>query len=195
MQRCPPPPRISIEGEGSGPRGWLNQRVLSILQSRKEARRISDWPRLKWLKCDLQMLVSEMSVPLYALGFIIVPNLLPIQKSAIHRVTQKMIASVVGPAWEKEALAKAVRVVRSCPKTIRRVFEHHARKFNKSALQPQCACHTAPCLPGTRTLIEGHVAYVPPLVPCGNRYARPNDPLPLKGSTVRAQLLPKTSQR
>ena len=100
-----------------------------------------------------------------------------------------MIASVVGPAWEKHELAKAVRVVRSSPKTVRRVFEHHARQFDKSALQPRCARHTAPRLPGTCTLIEGHVTYVPLLVPCGNRYARPNDPLPLKGSTVRTQLL------
>ena len=98
----------------------------------KEARRISDWPRLKWLQSDLQTLASRMSVPLYALGSIIVPNLLPIQKSAIHRVTRKMIASVVGPAWEKQAQAKAIRVVRSCPKTVRRVFEHHARKFDKN---------------------------------------------------------------
>ena len=52
------PPGISTEGEGSGPRGWLNQRVLSVLQSMKEARRISDWPRLKWLHSDLQTLAS-----------------------------------------------------------------------------------------------------------------------------------------
>ena len=69
------------------------------------------------------------------------------------------------------------------------MFGHHARKFDKNPLQPQCACHTAPRLPVTCTLIEGHIAYVPLLVPYGNRYARPNDPLPLKGSTLCAQLL------
>ena len=87
----------------------------------------------------------------------------------------------------KQALSQAVRVVRSNPKNVRRVFERHAWVFDKSALQPLCACHTAPRLPGK--LIDGHVAYLPLLVHCGARYAHPYDALPLKGSTVRAQLL------
>ena len=48
---------------------------------------------------------------------------------------------------------------------------------------------TQPRLPGPCTVIDGHVAYVPLLVHRGSRYARPNDLLPLKGSTVTAQLL------
>ena len=37
-------PGISTEGQGSGPRGWLNQRVLQVLHSMKEARQIKDFP-------------------------------------------------------------------------------------------------------------------------------------------------------
>ena len=82
-------PGISTDGEGLGPRGWLNQRVLAVLHSIKQDRQIQDWARLRFLRTHLQQLASQMSVPLYAMGSIVVPNLLPNQKSAIHRVSKK----------------------------------------------------------------------------------------------------------
>ena len=154
-----------------------------------EARQIKNFPRLKFLQQDLHSLASQMSVPLYSVGSIIVPNLQPSQKSAIHRVTRKMIASVASPAWEKQALAKAIRVVRSSPVNVRRVFEQQARRFDKLGDQPPCKCLTATKFPGVSTVIDGHVAYTPLWVPTSDIYARPNDPLPLRGSSVRSQLL------
>ena len=185
-------PGISTNGEGSGPRGWLNQRVPSVLHSIKEARQIQDWARLRFLRTDLQQLASQMSVPLYAVGSIVVPNLLPNQKSAIHRVSKKMVASITGPAWEKQALSKVIRILWSNPHTMRQIFASHATshasRFDKTVVRPVCQCHDTPPLPGNRQIIQGHVAYTL-LVPCEGTYLRPNDPLPLKGSKVCAQLI------
>ena len=100
-----------------------------------------------------------------------------------------MIASVASPSWKKQALAKAIRVVRNSPVNVRRVFEQHARRFDKLGDRPPCKCHTAPVFPGVSTIIDGHIAYTPLWVPASNTYARPNDPLPLRGSSVRTQLL------
>ena len=182
-------PGISTDGEGSRPRGWLNQRVLSVLHSIKEAQRIQDWARLRFLRTDLQQLASQMSVLLYAVGSIVVPNLLPNKKSAIHRVSRKMVASITGPTWENQAMSKAIRIVRSNPRTVTQIFARHALRFDKTAVQPVCQCHDTPPLPGNRHIIQGHVAYTPLLVSCEGTYLRPNNPLPLKGSKVRAQLI------
>ena len=131
-------PGISTDGEGSGPRGWLNQLVLSVLNSIKEAHRIQGWARLRFLCSDLQQLASQMSIPLYAVGSIVVPNLLPHQKSAIHGVSRKMIASITGPTWEKQALCKAIGIVQSNPHTVQQIFASHASQFDKLAAQPGC---------------------------------------------------------
>ena len=130
-----------------------------------------------------------MSVPLYAVVSIVVPNLFPNQKSAIHRVSKKMVASIIGPAWGKQALSKAIRKVRSNPHIVKQIFASHASRFDKRAVEPVCRCHDTPPLPGNRQIIQGHVAYTPLLVPCEGTYLSPNDLLPLKGLKVRAQLI------
>ena len=60
--------------------------MLAALQGIRDARRISDWPRVKFLQLELQDLANRLSIPLYVLGHVTVPNLTPIQNSAIHRV-------------------------------------------------------------------------------------------------------------
>ena len=47
-------PGISTDGEGSQPRGWLNQRVLAVLQGIKEAKRLRDYPRIRYVQQDLR---------------------------------------------------------------------------------------------------------------------------------------------
>ena len=94
-------PGISTDGQGSAPRGWLKQRVLSVLHSIKEAKQLRDYARLKYLQQDLHDLAQQLSIPMYSLGAIVVPNLTPLQKAAIHHVTRKIVGSVTSPAWEK----------------------------------------------------------------------------------------------
>ena len=106
-------PGICTEGEGSPSRGWLNQRVLAVLQGFKEANQFWDYPRIRYLQQDPRDLLSKLSVPLHVLGTIVVPNLLSHQNAAIHRVKRNMVAAVAGRAWEKQAIGKATRVVRS----------------------------------------------------------------------------------
>ena len=72
---------------------------------------------------------------------------------------------------------------------MKQIFASHASRFDKTAVWPVCRCHNTPPLPGSRQIIQGHVAYTPHLLPCEGTYLRPNDPLPLKGSKVRAQLI------
>ena len=62
----------------------------------KKPAKIQDSARLRFLRTDLQQLASQISVPLYAVGSIVVPNLLPHQKSAIHQVSRKLVSSITG---------------------------------------------------------------------------------------------------
>ena len=183
------PPGICSPDSPQRSRGWLNQRVLAILQGIRDAKRIRDFAKLKWLQHDLRDLASKLSVPLYVVGTVVVPNLTPNQKAAIHRVCRKLVGSVVGAAWEKQALNKAIRITRSTPQTVR-VFERKARQYDKLQAQPPCSCHQASNIPGTRIIIDGHVALCPIAIPYHDgSTARPNDPLPLNGHKVRQQLL------
>ena len=184
------PPGICSPDSSQRSRGWLNQRVLAILQGIRDAKRIRDFARLKWLQHDLRDLASKLSVPLYVVGTVVVPNLTPNQKAAIHRVCRKLVGSVVGAAWEKQALNKGIRITRSTPQTVRRVFERKARQYYKLQAQPPCSCHQASNIPGTRIIIDGHVALCPIAIPYHDgSTAGPNDPLPLNGHKVRQQLL------
>ena len=183
------PPGISTQGAGSKSRGWLNQRVLAALQGIRDARRTSDWPRVKFLLSELQDLANRLSIPLYVLGHVTVPNLTPIQNSAIHRVIRAMVKSCNIAAWEKQALHKAVRVVRSNPVTVRSLFEKQSRKGDREAQKPQCTCASITSDHGHVIEIEGHKALIPVHVESLDATTlRPNDPLPLKGTKVRARL-------
>ena len=93
----------------------------------------------------------------------VVPNIQPVQNTAIHRVTRRLVSSIAQTAWEKQAINKAIRVVRNNPKTVRGVCEKSARQFNTVTSQPPCTCHTMHDIPGSKVLIEGHVAFVPKL--------------------------------
>ena len=100
-----------------------------------------------------------------------------------------MVASITGPAWEKQALLKAIKLLRSNAHTVKHIFASHASRFDKTAVQLACRCHDTPPLPRNRQIIQGHVAYTPLLVPCEGTYLRLNDPLPLQGAKARAQLI------
>ena len=81
-------------------------------------------------------------------------------------------------------------MVRSNPKIVRSVFEKAARAFGSLPSQPPCLCHTMHDVPGHKVIIEGHIALVPIHItyPDGT-IARPNDPLPLPGKSVRKRLM------
>ena len=89
-----------------------------------------------------------------------------------------------------QAINKAVKVVRSKPKTVRSVCEKAARQFDSLPSHPPCLCHLIHDVPGNRIEIEGHLALVPIHISYPNgTTARPNDPLPLPGNTVRKRLM------
>ena len=137
----------------------------------------------------------QLSILMYSLGAIVVPNLTPLQKAAIHRITRKVVGSVTSPAWEKQAINKAVRITRSTPQTVCRVCEKEARKFDNLSQQPPSMCHAMIDVPGTLVHIDGHVALVPIHIPYPDgSTARPNDPLPLPGQGVRDQVIKDLTQ-
>ena len=168
----------------------MNQRVLAALQGIRDARSIKDWPRVKFLQPGLRELASKMSIPLYILGHISVPNLSPLQNAAIQRVVRAMVTSCDIPAWEKQALHRAIRIVRSNPMTVKKAFERASKKFDQLQSQPPCKCSQVSVNDGTIMEIEGHKALKPISVmdTTGNPLC-PSDSLPLKGPKVRAQLL------
>ena len=97
-------------------------------------------PASNLLQYELRDLASKLSIPLYILGHICVPNLSPLQNAAIQRVVKAMVKSCDIPAWEKQALHRAVRIVRSNPMTVKRAFERASRKFDQLQYQPPCKC-------------------------------------------------------
>ena len=168
----------------------MNQRVLAAVQGIRDAGSIKDWPHVKFLQSERRDLASKLSDPLYILGHIFVPNLSPLENAAIQRVVRAMLKSCDIPAWEKQALHRAVRIVRSNPMTVKRAFERASRKFDQLQSQPPCKCSQVSLNDGMTMEIEGHKALIPITVTdtTGNPL-RPNDSLPLKGPKVRAQLL------
>ena len=75
---------ISTDGVGSQSRGWMNQRVVAPLQGIKDARLVVVYPRVKFLQNELRALASCLSIPLYVLSHITVPNLSCMQSAALH---------------------------------------------------------------------------------------------------------------
>ena len=55
---------------------------------------MKDYPRIRYLQQDLWELSTQLSVPLYVLGSVAVPNLKPVQNAAIDRVTRILVGSI-----------------------------------------------------------------------------------------------------
>ena len=101
-----------------------------------------------------------------------------------------MVQSCKIPAWEKQALLKAVRVVLSNPQTVKRTFDKCNRSFDLSPAQPPCTCSSVGGQDGTKLGVDGLLVLVRVKFPLSDRsLARPNDPLPLPGGKVRSQLI------
>ena len=182
-------PGICTEGEGSQRKGWLNQRVLTALQGIKDAKRVDDYPHIKFLESELRDLASRLSIPLYLLGHVTVPNLSPPQSAALHMVLRCMVQLCPVLAWEKQALHEAIRVVRSSPITVKRLFDSANREFDKHSSRPPCLCHTVDHTKGNVTCIEGHLALIPVKIHLRGKPLRPDDSIPMSGSKVRSRSL------
>jgi hypothetical protein len=177
-------PGICADGTGRNT-GWLNQKVLALLQGIRDARAIDDFGRVKFLQGQLRELAGELSIPLHTLGQIVVPNCTDDQKTLLHSVIRRMISSSPLTAWEKQALHKSVRVVRSTPYTVQRLIQKPAKQFDASPSRPKCACHRIAHL--ATHMPDGHCAVIPVQfsLPSGTR-VRPKDPLPIPGHEARA---------
>ena len=177
-------PGICADGTGRNT-GWLNQKVLALLQGIRDARAIDDFGRVKFLQAQLKELAGELSIPLHTLGQIVVPNCTDDQKTLLHSVIRRMISSSPLTAWEKQALHKSVRVVRSTPYTVQRLIQKPAKQFDASPSRPKCACHRIAHL--ATHMPDGHCAVIPVQfsLPSGTP-VRPKDPLPIPGHEARA---------
>ena len=182
-------PGIST-GRGQSVQGMAQYTCPGRIHGLKEAKQFRDYPCIKYSQQDLRDLASKLSVPLYVLGSIVAPNLLPQQNVAIQRVTRRMVASVAGTAWKKEVINKAMRVVRGNPKTVRSVCEKAACAFDSLLTRPPCLCHLMHSVPGKKVLIHGHVAFVAVHITyASGATARPNDPLSLPRHRIRQRLI------
>ena len=155
---------------------------------------MDDFPHIKFLQLELRDLASRLSIPLHLLGHITVPTLSSLQSVAIHRVMRRMVQSCPVPAWEKQALHKAIRVVRSSPITVKCLFDKANREFDKCPCRPPCLCHKADLSQGTVVHLEGHVAFIPFHATFNKKIVRPNDCIPMSGSRVRSRLLKDLQQ-
>ena len=124
---------------------------------------------------------------------IIVPNMTPAQCTAIRKCVCMCLHNTPLKAWEKQALTKMVRVVRSAPHSMKSIFEHHAKNYCLLASRPQCSCLTLPLSdvpPESILAVEGHRALVPITIrlPSG-AVMRPKDPAAIRGLQARERAI------
>ena len=100
-----------------------------------------------------------------------------------------MMESVANPAWQKQAISKAIRVVRSKPKTVRSVCEKLARAFDTLPSRPSPLCHLMHHVAGHKVDVKGLVASIPlDFTYPGGTVGCPSDPLALPNKCVRQRL-------
>ena len=78
------PPGINRSGDSKKDTGFLNKRVITVIQGIREARALGDYPRVKYLQADLRDLASQLSLPLQTVGSVSVGNISP-EKNANSR--------------------------------------------------------------------------------------------------------------
>ena len=123
------------------PNNWLNQKVLQLIKEMKQAQHDADHARAKAMRAELTELVAELNIPLVHGAIVQVPNVTLPQKSAILRVMRFILRSTTLKAWEKQAIKKVMRVVRTSPHTVR------GQTCNQDGLGQYSTClhlHTSP---------------------------------------------------
>ena len=181
-------PGIVDKGHQGQNRGWLNLKVLRLLKEIREAQDSGDHARSKFLHTELTQLGRDLSIPIHVAGNVVVPNLTPDQKTAIFRVARKVIKTTNTKAWEKQALMKLVKVVRSCPHNTATEFSRKARAAETRQSQGACTCGQLrdPEQFGAVRWIDGHLALIPVQIQDLKGVAlRPRDPLPVTGRRAR----------
>ena len=154
----------------------------------RDVRAIDDLGRVKFLQDQLRELASVMFIPLHVLGHVVVPNCTHTQKTHIHSVIRRMISKSPMTAWEKQALQKAVCVVRSNPHTVQGLLIRSATRFDNALALPPCTCHRLQHLATHRP--DGHVAVVPvTLYFSDGAVTRPKGTLPIVGHKARTAAL------
>ena len=111
-------------------RGWLNLKVLRLLHEIREAQDMGDHARSKCLHTELEVLGKDLNIPIHVAGNIIVPNMTLDQKTAIHRAARAIVKSTDTKAWEKQALTKLIRVVKSSTHSLIKEFSRKAREVD-----------------------------------------------------------------
>ena len=163
------------QGPDQRPNRWLSQDVLRLLKEMKQAQDDSDYPRVAAMRAELTELSQTVNLPLVFGASIVVPNLTPRQKTHIYTTNLK--------AWEKQAVKRVVRVVRSSPRTVQTVFSKAAAQREWSTTRSPCTCHKHIATArqyGHLVDTERHVALIPiRLKDDQGRPLRPRDPLPV----------------
>ena len=136
-------------GRTSSNRGWLNKRVLRVLQEVCVAKDSQDYSRVKFMQPEPQSMSQQLNVPLSLTSSVVVPNVTTSQKTALCRVLRRILRSANMLAWQRQAYFCLVRVVRSSPHKLHKVFDQAARAANLVDRKPVCYCHAQ------RGMLEG----------------------------------------
>ena len=131
-------------------------------------------------------MAAELHIPLVHGATFPVPNVTPTQKTTILRVMRYTVCSTKHRAWEKQAIKKVMRVVRTSPHTVQSIFSKQATKMDWASQPPPCTCSRDIAIAqqyGTVTDTEGHIALVRVSVyDVQGRTLRPKDSLPMRGT-------------
>ena len=184
------PPGIPDPTAGitSSARGWMNRKLLRVLRELRSAQDSHDYARAKFLQAKLQDMAQELQVPLNLTSAVIVPDVTIPQKTAICGVLRRVLRTTDMQAWQRQAYARLIRVVRSSPNKLHTVFDRAAKKADLGATRPECCCHKqrGRLDIGDVREAEGHLAVVPVVVKAQDgTVLRPRDGLPINGLKAR----------
>ena len=94
------------------------------------------------MRGELSTLAQSLDIPLAYGASVVVPNVTKGQKSLIYRQLFRILHTTKLKAWEKQAVKRIVRVVRSTPHTMQTAFNKLSTTKDWCSTRPKCTCQT-----------------------------------------------------
>ena len=134
-------PGIPQEGKPSA-NHWHHQKVLQLLKEIKQAEYDQDYVRGTGMLGELSTPAQSRDIPLAYGASVVVPNVTKGQKSFIYRQLFRILHTTELKVWEKQAVKRIVRVVRSTPHTVQTIFNKLSTAKDWCSTLPKCTCKT-----------------------------------------------------
>ena len=92
------------------------------------------------MRSELTDLSSSLDIPMLHGACVTIPNCTPTQKTAVLRIMHRILRTTKMRAWEKQAVKKLSKVVRSSPHSVQMVFSKLSTSADWNTDRPTCTC-------------------------------------------------------